>query len=298
MLKAKALQDFKTDPVANLLGTPQERVVSPLLSNIVLHELDIFMVNYMKTFNKGKCNISSKDHQRLYCKEGIQSARKVNRLDPFYSNYKRITYVRHADDFIVGIRGSRQDALLVRKNIATFFLEHLKLELSMDKTYITNLNKSRIYFLGYVISKSAKTVHYRKRVGTSAKSIKVFSGGRIRLDVDHVKVIKNLSQKKFCTNLGYPLPNFNYLAWPQKNTVFGINTILIELANYYHLANNKRQLIMRFSYILRFSLAKLFAAKFRLHSVPKVFAVAGKALAKPIKSKFPAIGLTDEKLES
>lgn len=54
------------------------------------------------------------------------------------------------------------------------------------------------------------------------------------------------------------------------------------LSNYYKLANNSRQMISHLNYIIRFSIAKLFAAKFRLGSNAKVFVLAGNDLIRPI----------------
>ena len=61
--------------------------------------------------------------------------------------------------------------------------------------------------------------------------------------------------------------------------------ILRELANYYKLANNSRQMISHLNYIIRFSIAKMFAAKFRLGRIAKVSVLAGKDLSRPIKSR-------------
>ena len=297
MLKAKVLEDVKADPVESLLGTPQGGVISPLLSNIVLHELDKIMEDYIERFYGAKARNNNAEYYKLYNKEGVRRARRVKRVDPMDPNYRRMGYVRYADDFVIGVIGSMSEAQEVKRNVASFLKERLGLELNMDKTSISNLGKDRICFLGYLIRKAPKSVFFRRMKDVSGiKLVKVIRGGRITLIVDWRKVVSRLSDKGFCTSIGYPLPNFSFMPWPQKSTVAIISTVLVGLANYYHLADNKRKIIIRLNYILRFSLAKLFAAKFRLHSISKVFGIAGKDIYKPIKSKMPAVGLTDDKL--
>lgn len=99
------------------------------------------------------------------------------------------------------------------------------------------------------------------------------------------KVINRLAEKGFCDKSGHPKPNFAYFQYPQSYSVARIASILRGLANYYHLANSKRQCVTRLSYILRTSLAKTYAAKFKLGTAAKVFAKGGRDLSKPIKAK-------------
>lgn len=84
-------------------------------------------------------------------------------------NYKRIVYTRYADAFLIGIIGSKEDAIQVKENLTIFLKETLELELSQEKTLITHSEKL-VQFLGYDITISreeaiAKTTHRRtKRV--------------------------------------------------------------------------------------------------------------------------------------
>lgn len=70
--------------------------------------------------------------------------------DEMDTNYKRLKYVRYADDFLIGIIGSKQDAKEVKEDIKNFLYEKLKLELSDEKTLITHTEDSA-RFLGYEI---------------------------------------------------------------------------------------------------------------------------------------------------
>ena len=65
--------------------------------------------------------------------------------------YRRMKYIRYADDFIIGVCGSKAECDVIKKDIAKFMEEKLKLELSDEKTLITNA-KDRAAFLGYEIT--------------------------------------------------------------------------------------------------------------------------------------------------
>lgn len=67
------------------------------------------------------------------------------------SNYKRLKYIRYADDFLIGVIGSKADCAKMKENFTIFMRDKLKLELSEEKTLITNAQDSA-KFLGYEIS--------------------------------------------------------------------------------------------------------------------------------------------------
>jgi hypothetical protein len=129
---------------------------------------------------------------------------------------------------------------------------------------------------------SKVSVYHRKYTGVMRRVLGNFPGG-IYLKADSTKVTQRLYEKGFCKKSGHPIANFKYLNNTQHATVLQMVYILRGLANYYKLANNSRQMISHWNYIIRFSIAKMFAAKFRLGSIAKVFALAGKDLSRPIK---------------
>ncbi len=65
--------------------------------------------------------------------------------------YKRLSYVRYADDFLLGFIGSKDEAKEIKEKIQTFLALNLKLELSAEKTLITNATSFPANFLGYEI---------------------------------------------------------------------------------------------------------------------------------------------------
>jgi hypothetical protein len=69
-------------------------------------------------------------------------------VDPIDKGYKRLAYVRYADDFLIGFIGSKKDCLNLRDDLRKFLAEELKLELHQDKTNLTHATLGRARFLG------------------------------------------------------------------------------------------------------------------------------------------------------
>ena len=113
----------------------------------------------------------------------------------------------------------------------------------------------------------------------------------LTLMADGAKVIKKLNEAKFCDGNGDPIPCFQYMHQTQSLTNLRIRSMILGLCNYYRLANNRRRFTHRISYILRHSLAKMYAAKYKLGTRAQVFKRAGKYLDKPIKANEKEIPL-------
>ena len=166
-LKAGYLEDWRYQNTYS--GTPQGGIISPILANIYLHELDIFVMKLKADFDKApethltyeygviqrkvrklKAQINDAEGQervtliRLY-KQTRQELLKT----PCKSNTdKVIKYIRYADDFLIGVNGSKEDAESIKRQLAEFICQNLKMELSDEKTLITHSN-TPARFLGY-----------------------------------------------------------------------------------------------------------------------------------------------------
>lgn len=154
-------------PHRSLVGTPQGGVASPILANIFLHELDEYVVQTLKpNFDKGRRRRPYPEYQRLCTRittakqkgDGakVVALRKERKLlpagDPYDPGYRRLVYIRYADDFLIGIIGSKSDCREV-KELVKAKLAELALELSDEKTKITNAASGCARFLGYDIFK-------------------------------------------------------------------------------------------------------------------------------------------------
>lgn len=277
-------------------------VCSPLLSNIVLHQLDRFMVRLKRVIDKGKARKRNPEYVRLMNRRryyrgsqiGSDAARAARKITPTLTNdpdFRRLNYARYADDFIVGVTGPRKLAVRIKSAIATFLKHRLGLQLSHEKTTITQLSKKGVRFLGIIIKRGPTyTVNHSQHYGNRTRRIKRITGG-IVLHADIAKVVQGLTHKGFCKQ-GEPVPNFRLLHQPQSYAIARSNSILRGLNQYYRVCDNRRPAICYFNYLIRYSVAKMFAAKFKLRSLPHVFKIAGKDLGKPLKSK-RTIGSSD-----
>ena len=223
MLRAGFIEDWKHNPTYS--GTPQGGVVSPLLANIYLHELDEFMVSIQAGFDKGKQRSAPPEYWRLTGR--IQHRwRRVHRLkaegrsddpaidadmrdieaahterdklparDPFDPNFRRLRYCRYADDFLIGIIGSKRDACEVMAQVRDFLASRLKLRMSEEKSKIVKATDGA-RFLGYDV-----VTH------TAARSRKIIRKGRaytarstadvLQLQVPWEKVAKFCAEKEY-----------------------------------------------------------------------------------------------------
>jgi len=148
-----------------LTGTPRGGILSPILANISLHELDVFMEQLCNQLTAqgvsgagGPAN-QERDLERLSARtdaEGEQAPAPPTSTAGLshVSHGQQVRYIRYANDFVVMIIGSKQLALQVREEIRSVLLSGLGLELNLEKTLITNLADRRVRFLGYDIARA------------------------------------------------------------------------------------------------------------------------------------------------
>jgi group II intron reverse transcriptase/maturase len=154
------------------LGVPQGGIISPILSNIYLHELDLFVNNLTeehsskeRAISKVNPKISSysekltklnTSYQLSKDREILKDIKKLrlerNQIPSRIRTGIRISYVRYADDWIIGIIGTKELATTIKNQIATFLANELKITLSPEKTKISHFRKSRIKFLGVYLT--------------------------------------------------------------------------------------------------------------------------------------------------
>jgi len=157
--------------------------VSPILSNIDMDRLDRFVENTLiPAYTRGKRREENPTYEYIRSKaryqwkksntergnELRQELQKYPSQDPNDPRYRRLRYVRYADDFLLGFAGPMTEANEIKDRIATFLETELKLTLSAEKTLITHAQTSRARFLGYEIRvQESPTKHddYGRRVG-------------------------------------------------------------------------------------------------------------------------------------
>lgn len=273
-------------------GAPQGSGLSPVLANLYLHELDQFMVEYQAQFNRGTQRTHNKEYGKL---QGIhqqrrrryaacwstmtpeakdaarRDIRKIRAMvlrtpskDPMDPLYRRIQYVRYADDLLVGVIGSKADAQTIKADMGQFLAQQLQLTLSPEKTLITP-GRRKARFLGYDIMVSHDSATRRTRHG----QVRVFSQ-RVRLEVPKDRWMGKLQAlgvlKIMVDAQGHeqwkPLQRDALMGLEPREIVTWYNAQIRGMYNYYRLAQNV-SVLQKFYYVLEYSLYKTFAGKFR-----------------------------------
>ena len=270
-------------------GMPQGGIVSPILANIYLDKLDKYVKEYIQHFDKGTKRRPGKESNDLAnerkrtvrklkkVKDGTEKAALVARLkaieqeraafpsgDEMDGSYRRLKYIRYADDFILGVIGSKEDALRIKEDIKSFLSESLALELSEEKTLITHTGKSA-KFLGYEITVTRNNHQRRDVQGRLRRTY----GKRVRLNVSMATLRDKLLEYGA---MEIKLRNGKEVWKPKCRSGLIFNDDLeildrynretVGFCNYYLIANNC-VVLHNFRYIMEYSMYKTFAGKYR-----------------------------------
>ena len=292
-----------SDPLG--VGVPQGGIVSPLLSNLYLHDLDKFMGDKQEAIdiaNKSKKNTkSSPIYWRLVKritkirKEIVNAVfpqrellrKRLKQLISKRSRYKsliptlrleKIRYVRYADDWVVGVWGTYEEAAKLRQEINEF-LTSMKLTLSLEKTKITNLTQEDAVFLStrngrFNIGQEAKVISYNSK---DQSILRRLSTGKLALRVPTDKIAKRLEAKKMIRFAkhgirGRGLTQLIPLNLPELLVRY--KAIYNGIENYYSFADNIKAL-RGIYWMLKISLLATIARKLNI-STSKVLKKLGK----------------------
>ncbi len=278
LLKAGYLEDWRYGQT--LSGTPQGVVISPILANIYLDRLDKFVAGVLApAYNRGAKRQLNRDWLRVYGKAqylartGRRHEAKVMRrqaqtlpcFDVADSGFRRLRFIRYADDFLLGFSGPRSEAEEIKRQLGEFLRDHLRLELSAAKTLITSARAEAAHFLGYeivVLQDNDKLTHGRRAINGNVG---------LRVPAEVIKAKCQTYQKR-----GKPVHRPQLLQASDYTILAQYQTEFRGLAQYYQLAYNVCHL-NRLKWVMEQSLTKTLAAKLKL-SVQKVYARYGTVL--------------------
>lgn len=267
-------------------GVPQGGIISPLLSNLVLHEFDVFIRSLIQTRNQEnsklekttiinpKYNSLSSQIRRLRGRlaDDFKSVRKELRKaikernrhrstlpNPMYLKY---SYVRYADDWLIGVWGPIKEVKAL-KQLVWDFLNNLKLELSMEKTLITNTRKEKARFLGVLISRN--TGFHTTNIKTGRKNR--IAASSVVMNAPLPSLIDKLEKNKFIKTRVYkliPQVVLDLTPLPLRDLILYYRSILKGIMNYYSFADNLTSLRRIYNLLLG-SLIKTICHKERIN---------------------------------
>jgi len=290
-LKAGYMEDWKYYSTHS--GTPQGGIISPLLANIYLHELDKFAMKLKAEFAKPRERHYTPEYQRIHSEmrnrksrieksDGVarqaliaeyQELRKELLKTPCKSQTDKVLkYVRYADDFLIAVKGTRDDCVEIKRRLADFIGQTLKMELSEEKTLITHSN-TPARFLGYDVRvrRDNQTI---KHGGAGNKTQRTLSN-MTELSIPFADKIhqflfsKGIVEQKADGTL-FPVHRNCLVNCTDLEIVSTYNAELRGICNYYWMACNFSKLNF-FAYLMEYSCLKTLAAKHK-SSIRKIVA--------------------------
>jgi hypothetical protein len=250
-----------------------------VLSNILLDKLDKFVETVLiPQYTRGEKRKPNGEYSRLMSyaqylfKKGQDEsaqqmrakAQQMPSIDPNDPSFRRLRYVRYADDFLLGFVGPRSEAEEIKQAIGKFLREELKLELSKTKTLITHARSQAARFLNYEITTMHKDAKrsLNQRTGKKRRSI----NGRVGLRIPRDVLMEKCNRYKKGGKAIYRAELLN------ESDYTIVNNYQLEyrgIANYYRLAYNMH-VLGQLKWVMEQSLTMTLASKHHM-SVPSVY---------------------------
>lgn len=297
-LKAGYIDPKSGKTIREKTGTPQGSVLSPLLCNIVLHELDMFMHKLQDRYKKGtkrRENIAYRKvrhkRERAFKIEDrrllLAEMRRIPRGDPMDPGFRRLLYIRFADDFIILIIGTRNEAIRIKKEVSHVLAQKCGLELNETKTTITHTASEWFEFLGAMCKNIPRLNRPFAKSGNTTTSRRVPT--RIMIFAPIKKLLLKLKTRgiaKASSGDGTLRPTaLRGLTGMQHADIIGFYQQKITgILNYYSFAGNRGNL-SKVIWFLHQSCASTLALKYKLKTIRRAMKKFGKTLQCPSTAK-------------
>lgn len=277
-LKAGYMEDWKYHSTYS--GCPQGGIVSPLLANIYLNELDRFAQKTADEFFKPRDRVRTPEYSHIAAKKeyalkllktatGQKKSELLKKVKFLKSELRKtpctsktdkvMKYIRYADDFIIGVKGDRTDCERIKRQFSEFIREKLKMELSEEKTLITHSNQYA-RFLGYDVR-----VRRDQKVKPNGHCLQRTLNGSVELNVPFEDKImpflfeKSVIRQTHDGEIEYIARKYLYRC-TDLEILDTYNSELRGICNYYSIASNFSGL-KYFAYLMEYSCLKTLAGK-------------------------------------
>ncbi|KAL4184656.1 hypothetical protein AMTRI_Chr10g2200 [Amborella trichopoda] len=260
-------------------------ILSPLLANICLNELDHWMEDRVNEFYRpSKTDVIWNEPNGEEDKGNTSWPEFVPTSGP--DKTRKMDYIRYGGHILIGVRGPRADASTIRKQLIEFCEQKYLIKLDNESLPIEHITKG-ILFLDHVICRRVvyPTLRYTATGGKiiSEKGV----GTLLSVTASLKQCIRQFRKLEFLKGDRDPDPQpcFRMFHATQAHTNAQMNKFLSTMVEWYRYADNRKKIVNFCSYIIRGSLAKLYAAKYKLRSRAKVYKIASRNLSRPLKER-------------
>lgn len=280
-LKAGYMEDWKYHETYS--GCPQGGIISPILANIYLNELDRHVMKIKKEFDVATkarytpeytklVGLRQRLHNKIKNSNGIEREKLIEeyktataqmlKLPAKQCDDKKIKYVRYADDFLIAVNGNRQDCEKIKQELTEFINTTLKMELSQEKTLITHSN-TPAHFLGYDVRvRRDQQIKPKGKFKTRSMNNKVELSIPFKDKIEKFLFSNGIVKQRSDNGKLEPIHRPQLLNRTDLEIVTIYNAELRGICNYYGLASNFNKLIY-FNYLMEYSCLKTLAGKHR-----------------------------------
>lgn len=217
MLRSGVMNECKQSEI----GTPQGGIISPLLANIYLNRFDNYMT---REFERKKL-------RKTYSRRDGQITSMRN-----HSNLKTCYYVRYADDWVI-LTDSQEDAEKLKSKAKRYLHDTLKLELSEEKTLITNVCSNPIHFLGVELRMVNKNGRLVNKVSPNQERFKQ-KMAELSRDIFYLRKTATWDMDRLIEN------------------ITRVNAKIVGIMNYYSMCDQISVVVRKYAWLLKYTAYK------------------------------------------